>query len=284
MSTETGFGWWVRFGLWVAIALWAAIAVAMAAAIVVDASAGAKLAPSKDLIAPLVAATGVLIAVLAFLRDRGKIERERSEARSKIFLEQAKQSLEQAFDLLKGLTQDRVKWIRAARLISEAEALGASITSDDYRRVYALAAAQIRHLFYEALMVTNEKGEQVALPAAFFFGLADWRTNREMINDQAIDAAPQTTVRGVTPGVPVPEVGGLGVAAESIIVVYEFIRFPEGYDDPLDKIDIDTWSSWPSKHGVAQGAYRYLQHRSQYILIGNQMLDRETKERVPRSP
>jgi len=283
MSAEAGYGWWVRFGLLIAIALWVATALAMATAIIIDASGGAMLASSKDLIAPLVAATGVLIAVLAFLRDRGKMERERAEARSKIFLEQAKQSFEQAYELLRGLPQDRVKWVRAARLISEAEVLGKSIPSEDYRRVFILASAHYRHLLYEALMVPDESGGRVALPPAFFFGLADWQTSTLSLNDMGLDTIPKMRLRAGNSVRPQPEAAGLGIAAESVIVVYEFLRFPDLYADPLDDVDTDAWKKWSKSHGAAQGAYRYLEHRDQYVVIGGTMMEKSTGEPVRRT-
>lgn len=158
MRTDaTKYAHWVQVGLCIAIAIFILTAVLMIVAVIRDAFAGAALASSKDLISPLVASTGVLIAVLAYSRDRGKIEREREEAKSKIFAEQAKQSLQDAIELLEDRNQDRATWVRAARLILEAKKLGEAIPSADYKRVYELAAARVRHELNRVFIVKDEK-------------------------------------------------------------------------------------------------------------------------------
>lgn len=180
MTTDANkYSHWVQVGLRIAIAIFILTAVLMLIAVIRDAFAGAPLASSKDLISPLVASTGVLIAVLAYSRDRGKIEREREEAKSKIFAEQAKQGLQDAFELLEDRNQDRATWVRAARLILEAQKLGEAIPSADYKRVYELAAARVRHQLNRLFIVKDEKsGQKAALPPAFFFGLSTGRRRR----------------------------------------------------------------------------------------------------------
>jgi len=247
----------------------------MVVAIILDASAGATLASSKDLIAPLVASTGVLIAVLAYSRDRGKIERDRAEARSKIFLEQAKQSLQDAFELLKDLNQDRGTWVHAARLILAAKKLGEEIPSAEYRRVYELAADQVRHQFHGVFMLTDgQAGKRTALPAAFFFGRPDWKTTELGLDQMAVEASPDTEVITSTPERPIPESNDKSLSPNSVIAVFEFLRFPANYIDPFDGIDGEAWSSWSDVVGVSQGARRYVEHRSNHRLVGKTLSDR----------
>lgn len=280
MSIKMNKSVWIQSLLRLSVAIWIATAIAMAVSICIDAAQGAVLASSKDLIAPLVAATGVLIAVLAYSRDRGKIERDRDEARSRIFLDQAKQSFEQAHELLKGLTQERVKWVRAARLLSEGQKLGQAIPSPDYQRVYALAVEHYRHLFQETLIVSNGADERSALPPAFFYGLADWETSTLKLDQVAGITAPRIRLRVGDGMSPLPKAKGHGIDEQSVIVVYEFLRFPDSYKDPLDEVDSGVWKHWSKKSGLAQGAYRYLEHRKRYIQIGGGLLDTTTLEPV----
>ncbi|HIE5096356.1 hypothetical protein WG628_15815 [Stenotrophomonas maltophilia] len=282
MRTDaTKYAHWVQVGLCIAIAIFILTAVLMIVAVIRDAFAGAALASSKDLISPLVASTGVLIAVLAYSRDRGKIEREREEAKSKIFAEQAKQSLQDAIELLEDRNQDRATWVRAARLILEAKKLGEAIPSADYKRVYELAAARVRHELNRVFIVKDEKtGLKAALPPAFFFGLSDWKTTKLTLNQMAISVSPATMVRSVSPERPLPETEGHGLSTHSVLAIFQFLQFPPEYDDPLDGLDHEGWHEWPDTFGASQGARRYLEHRSQYALIGKTLYDRSTRKKV----
>lgn len=269
IATHQGVLW----GLGFAVLIWLGMFFVVFIALILDFSAGAKLASSKDLLSPLVAATGILIAVLAFLRDRKKLDDDRSESRSKIYVEQAVAALEQSFDVLKDLNQDRVAWVRAARLIAGAEQLSESIKSDSYRLAYSLAAQRTRHRFYELFMPRNEKGERQPLPAAFFFGHPEWRTTTLSIDDVAKAMGTKGLVYSVEPGKPLPEFHP-ELAPDSVKIVMAFTRHQASAEDPLDRAQSIEWNAWEEMFGPAQGARAYLEHKSKFTAINGKLFSK----------
>ena len=97
----------------ISIAIWILISVVAIVFLLAIAAAGLATEafftgaqqPAYAGVAPLltavVASSGVLVALLAFSRDREKLAREREENRSKILLEQAKAGLDEVIELLK---------------------------------------------------------------------------------------------------------------------------------------------------------------------------------------
>lgn len=274
------YGTLVRVGIAVALGLWSALAFAMCYAVIREAGAGWEVANSRDLIAPLVAGTGVLIAVLAFIHDREKIANDRAEAKSKVLYEQAKQGLEQAYEQLEGLSQDRIVWIRAARLLVIAKSLASSITSNEYAEAYRLAAESVRARLYTKFNPKNSDGDLLPLPPAFFFGYAEWRTSQYTLNQLAVLTATPIKVRSVSPENPVPDPCLLGLEQRSVCMVMDFLNFPSDYADPFDQIDKNIWRGWREMIGHAQGARTYIEHRERYFLINKRLYDRESKEYV----
>ena len=147
----------------------------------------AGLAP---LLSTVVVSSGVLIAILTFSRDRGRLAREREENRSQILLEQAKAGLNEAYELLKDQNNDRVIWVRAARVLLEATALGAQIKALDFVKAYRLYEDKIRSELYLALTIYNsDTHKRDPLPPQFFYGIKDW--GRSISLDDAAREASQ---------------------------------------------------------------------------------------------
>lgn len=242
----------------VAIIVWLGVLIAMGLALANDVGSGSPVAQSKELVTPLIAVTGVVIAVLVFLRDRKKIERDQAEARSKVLYEQAKAGLESAYDLLKDLNNDRIIWIRAARVMASALRLGRQIESREYGEAYRLAEDAVRARLYDVLMEKNERGERVALRAAFFFGHPGWRTSQETLEDLAKLTSTRGRIYSVTPQNPVPEMMVSQLSPESVMVIMGFLQFPRDYPDSLNGVDRTTHTEWPDTYGPLQGAKRYL--------------------------
>ena len=49
------------------------------------------------------------------------------------------------------------------------------------------------------------------------------------------------------------------LSANSVVAVYDFLEYPEDYDDPLKKVKV--WDEgWELSHGVCQGAKRFVSH------------------------
>lgn len=138
--------------------------------ITLDISGGLNLSFSKDLLTPLIAVLVGGIALLAYFRDKNKIEFEKNETTSKILYEQSKEGLEHAYETLKSLPQDRIEWIYAANSIIYSDLLGKEIVSENYRIAYK----SLRNKYQERMQkILRENGE--CIPAAFFFGDKDWK-------------------------------------------------------------------------------------------------------------
>jgi len=249
--------------------------VVLVVAIVRDSTLGAALASSKDLVAPTVAATGVLIAVLAFARDKGKIERDRADARSRIIYEQCKQGLESAHNLLKDRNNDRITWIRAARLILNVKHLTQSITTEEYRLAYELAEDDVRARLYEVLSQKTDGPERPALPPAFFFGVKDWETTKYTLDQLAIATSGGVHVQAVSDNHNVREPVSLNLEVNSVKVIMGFLDYPIEYVDRLDQAKWKDLSGWSNSSGPKQGAYRYLDHKKRKYTLNGMLFDRE---------
>jgi len=145
-----------------------------AAALATEAFFSGASQPAYVAVAPLltaiVASSGVLVALLAFSRDREKLAREREENRSKILLEQAKAGLDEVIELLQDQNNNRVIWVRAARVLLEATALGRGIKAPEYSKAYRLYEDKTRSELYRTLSTYNEvTQERAPLPPQFFY-------------------------------------------------------------------------------------------------------------------
>lgn len=273
----------VKVAIWMAGIMWVCVTATLCAAVFRDISEGAILASSKDLVAPVVAATGVLIAVLAFARDKGKIERDRSEARSKIVFEQCKQGLDVAYRMLEDQNNDRITWLRAARLLRRSISLSQSIESAEYRLAYGLAEEEVRAKLFEVLSLKGQHGERNALPPAFFFGHPQWKEQGgRKLEELAMETSMQTQVFNVSESDPVPDLPVRNLAEASVKVVYDFMKFPTDYSDPLDGLDWTELHAMDETHGTAQGAFRYLRWKSHNFAIGNKVYARKTPPMLKR--
>lgn len=269
----------VANALAIAVTLWFGLAIALVWAVARDFWTGAPVAPSKDLVGPIVTGTGVLIAVFAFLRDREKITNDRRDAKSKVLYEQASAGLVAAFDLLKDQNNDRITWVRAARLIAGARKLAESIESKEYQHAYQLALDEMRSRLYEALTIRGSAGQRDALPPAFFFGHPDWKTCVLTLDELAQTTSPRMRVYSVSEDTVVPDFPNRNLAERSVQVVMGLLQYPSDYDDPLDGTQSNSHASWPEGWGPMQGAQRYLNHREKFVAIGGKLIAKgPTKE------
>lgn len=278
-KVKAGEGGWVRTGVSVALLMWVVMIVVLIVAVIRDATLGYELAVSKDLMAPTVAATGVVIAVMAFIRDRSKIARDRADARSKIMYEQCKQGLESVLHLLQDGNNDRIIWIRAARTLLSVKELSRAISSDDYRLAYELAEDDHRARLYEILSYRREnEPERHALPPAFFFGLKNWRDEKASLDDLAIKTSGSVFVHAVSESSNVPERVALNLDCHSVKVIMGFLDYRVDYIDLLDKIDWENLDGWTDSRGPKQGAYRYLNHKKRKTALNGKLFDRKASD------
>lgn len=215
-----------------------------------------SVAHSKDLLTPMIACFGVLLAVLALMRDWNKIQIDRMENSAKILYEQAKDGLEGAFTLLEHTTQDRESWIYAARLIVQSQQLGQSIDGHShYTTAYQIAENNVRIKLHHAL---NPNGSP--LPAAFFFGYENWSDPHLNLEEVHNKTKPENQTHTVGPQsntvMPPPKIHRL--EERSVVVVMNFISAPESHMDPLAGINIQDHTLWPEYSGSTQGARKYI--------------------------
>jgi hypothetical protein len=266
---------WTLIGV-VAVVFFLAIA---AAGLATEAFFSGASEPEYVAVAPLltavVASSGVLVALLAFSRDREKLAREREENRSKILLEQSMAGLDEVVELLKDQNNNRIIWVRAARVLLEATALGRGIKATEYSKAYKLYEDRIRSELYRALSIYNEENQgRDPLPPQFFYGIDDWR--RQISLDYAAgEASPEVRVSSVSIDCVLPEPSFKPLSAESVVAVFEFLEYPNDYTDPLQGVRV--WKgSWEFSHGPSQGARRYVAHAQATTAIGGRIFKKET--------
>jgi hypothetical protein len=98
-----------------------------------------------SLLSSIAISSGVLIAILTFARDRERLAREREENRSKILLDQAIDGIDEVLELLKDKNNNRVIWVRAARVLLDATSLGKQIKAPEYIKAYRLYEDKMRN-------------------------------------------------------------------------------------------------------------------------------------------
>ena len=214
--------------------------------------------------------SGVLIAILTFARDRERLTREREEGRAKILLEQAKEGLDEAYSLLQDQNNDRVIWVRAARVLLEAVALGSDITAPEYRSAYRLYEDKMRNKFFRALTVYNDQTkERDPLPPQFFYGLKHWDRSISL-DDAAREASSEVVASSVTIDSVVAEPSLTPLAPKSVVAIFNFLEYPQDYSDPLPAVKL--WDEeWEHSYGPNQGARRYLAHAQNTTAIGGKL-------------
>lgn len=232
---------------------------------------------SLTLLPPIVIGSGVAIAALAYFRDHSKFLADRQWRISEKRLEIASSSLDVSVSILTPVSNDRVIWIRAARTLLQALQHGERLEIPEHREQFRLACTNARDRLFDALHTQDpETKAPRALPPQFFFGIPDWPE----CND--IDAA---AIRGGSKAVsgfismsslpPIAEMSQLQV--ESVVAIYDFIRYPTDFSDPLDEVSI--WEeSWETSYGFDAGARRYAAHRKKYIAAGGKLIEMDKPE------
>jgi hypothetical protein len=216
---------------------------------------------------------GGMIAILAFLRDRQHQSNDRTRKSDEIYLNIARESFDGVFDLLKDKNNDRIIWISAARLLLQSLELKTKIKIPDIIEAFEIAEERLRAELYRILSIAveNEKNKQ-PLPPQFFYGIDNWETEKNL-DTAAIKGGSKTVCASVNihENIPSPSSGGLAI--QSVIAIYDFMEFPESYDDPLKKVK--GWDdNWEDSYGMIQGAKRYVAHTKANPVIGGKLFKR----------
>lgn len=213
----------------------------------------------KDLLMPAIACFGVLLAVLAFMRDWNKIQIDRMEVNAKILYEQAKEGLEGAFALLQPTNQDPQNWLSASRLIIQSQELGRSIDGHSYyATAYEIAERNVQAKLRSALCTP----EGAPLPPAFFFGYENWSEPNLDLSDvhQKTQTPQQIYAVGPDANTVIPSFKASHLNPHSVVVIMDFIcERGHNIQDPLDKVDVTQYKEWNEYTGVNQGARRYME-------------------------
>jgi len=218
-----------------------------------------------------VVSSAALVALLTYRREKKRIGRELEERRSRFFLGQASAGLEEVYNLLKDQNNDRLIWLRAARVLLHSINLSKQISATDFKEAYRLVEEKIRHKLYLALSIYDgETKERKALPPQFFYGLIDWQIERSL--DEAAKLASQKIkAQNVTIDKVLHRSATLPLSKASVVAIYDFLDYPKEYKDPLQSVPVwsDHWDSGPNIGlGMDQGARRFVYHKLHHAIDG----------------
>jgi len=111
----------------------------------------------------------------------------------------------------------------------------------------------------------NVSGEFEPLPPRFFYGIENWG------DDIPIDdAARQSTDPAIARRVEdyklrhTPKLSSL--SAQSIVAIYEFLKYPDNYEDRLD--DVKTWDITKNEcfDHLYESPWKYLKHHIEHVV------------------
>tara|TARA_Y100000780_G_C13375719_1_gene298373 strand:- start:29 stop:421 length:393 start_codon:yes stop_codon:yes gene_type:complete len=97
---------------------------------------------------------GGMIAILAFVRDRHHQKNDRLRKSDEIYLNIARESFNEVYDLLKDKNNDRIIWVRASRLLLQAIALKNKIETNDIIQAFEVSEERLRTELYRTFSIT----------------------------------------------------------------------------------------------------------------------------------
>ncbi len=170
------------------------------------------------IVGAVIGSLGLILGIVNHVRDLRRHSHEMTEKRSQFHLDACVRGYAEARKLLQDGNNDRRTWIQAARALTHAKSLSSGVTVDWHRRLLELHKLDYRGFFHRALAEKTP---------AFFYGSRDSSVS---ITDAAADSSASeerggrlvvSTVRELSP--------------PSIYVIWEAAKWPEDYDDPLDR-------------------------------------------------
>ncbi|MET0070268.1 MAG: hypothetical protein ABW096_09505 [Candidatus Thiodiazotropha sp.] len=208
------------------------------------------------LLTQILIASGVFFAGLTYYNSiqRQKIEDEKNQ--SKLFVDYASKNFNLVIDLLEDKNNDRVTWIRAARILLDTISLKNIIRSPEYLKAYEIEEFICRGELYKILSIIDDNRKYNPLPAAFFFGIKDWQHMK--FNDVIIQAL--KTKKGNTKvkySENIYDAFDQVLEISSVKAIYEFLKYGEDFKDPLTKAKKGWGDDYAPYMGHAQGAKRF---------------------------
>lgn len=73
------------------------------------------------------------------------------------------------------------------------------------------------------------------LPPQFFYGIEDWETEKNL-DDAAIKGSATMVVSSVNIHENVPKPFSRSLAVQTVIAIFNFLKFPDDYKDPLSNV------------------------------------------------
>jgi len=162
------------------------------------------------------------------------------------------------------VSNDRICWVTAARLISRAEQIATLITARAHKHIFEAEHDYQRHVFHDLLM---HRGQP--LPSAFFFGGEYEKTS---LGQAAHDS--------------LHEVGSEAWIPPRIVsVIYRFFQYPDGYTDPLNSSEALTDKERKNLSLSDQrGVHDYLVFREQFVGTDHYIVRKDVDPVKPREP
>lgn len=192
------------------------------------------------------------MSVMVSTQNTNRLDNEKKKYdKSEFYLEKVLLELENVFELLKDRNNDRVTWILASRILTLVIDLSKKITEENHKMIYSLQSFQLKHKLREVF----EYEEKKSLPLAFYAGLENWQK-------ESIEAARKEIQSPIIKN---------ELDLESIIVIFDFISFPNPYTDPLTKIvvpedkDLEEWQNNGSTNFIKSGAVKYIKEKRNKI-------------------
>mgnify|MGYP003626528643 CR=1 FL=1 len=164
---------------------------------------------------------------------------------------------------------DRVRWIRAARLLVEAQNLAegpGGITSARYLKAYELDKDRWRFKFYQLLGDADPVYE--SLRPAFFYGVKKWASDNIDPDEAARLSSSKIEAYSMAAYEPWKKMNSLNsLSPQSIIPIYDFCQYPADYKDPLDLVK--SWEIQNIRHetGNLSGPINYLRHQNDHVIF-----------------
>lgn len=231
---------------------------------------------NANLLPGIAISCGGLIALLTYIRDKSNQRLQKQRATDEIYLNIARDSFDEVFDLLKDRNNDRLTWVRASRLLLNALNIKKQIKTQDIIDAFEVAEDRLRTELYRTLSILKEGSKSIEpLPPQFFYGIKDWETEKNL-DSAAIKSSGRITCSSVTIDENLLSPYSSDLSIKSVITIYDFLEYPKEYKDPLD--DVQEWDdNWADSHGEDQGARRYVSHKRINSVVDGKIYKRDKK-------
>jgi len=231
-----------------------------------------------DVMSSISVMLGVLIALIAYLTNLNWKKKDNQEAHSEFYLKRAIDGLDILHDLLKDRNNDRITWIKAARVLLDNAKVSEKITSNVHKVIYELKKDYIRHLLFMVLHPKNNiTGVFEPLPPRFFYGIEDW-VDDILLDDAARASTDPVKARSVEiyKLLHTPKLSSLN--EKSIVAIYEFLKYPDDYEDRLG--DVKTWDLTKNEcfDYLFESPWKYLKHKNEHVVHGGMCYPEDDKE------